>query len=209
MPFLLLPILTFFAKPNRFISRLSSAVIRAIDSLNYGLGEITKWLLPILVLSVAFSVFALSIFGLSWTKLFESAVYLHAVVIMLGAGATLLAGKHVRVDIFHSRMKPTSRALTDFCGFYLFLVPVCLIILWNSQTFIGFSWQIFEGSAEADGIKGEFLLKTLLPVFCLIMLAQGAAIAMRAVLCLTGQIEPERPPNTPALFADPEVETGI
>lgn len=209
LPFLLLPILTFFAKPDTALARFSAGVIRTIDSANYGLGEIAKWLLPILVLSVAFSVFALSIFGLSWTKLFESASYFHATVIMLGAGATLLAGQHVRVDIFHSRMKPETRAMVDFCGFYLFLMPVCLIILWNSQTFIGFSWQIFEGSAEADGIRGQFLLKTLVPLFCVMMLTQGAAIAMRAALCLTGRSEPERPPHTPPLFSDHEPEAGL
>ncbi len=185
-------------------------VIRMVDHVNYILGEMAKWLLPVLVLSVAFSVFALSIFGFSWTKLFESAAYFHSAVIMLGAGATLLAGQHVRVDIFYSRMTPGSRALVDFCGFYLFLMPVCLIILWNSQSFIGFSWQIFEGSAEADGIRGQYLLKTLLPLFCILMLAQGMAIALRAGLRLSGLDEPERPPHTPPFFEDAKTEeTGL
>lgn len=209
LPFLLLPAVILILNKNNSLSVFSAALIRTIDTVNQGIGEVAKWLLPLLVLSVAFSVFALSIFGLSWTKLFESAIYLHASVIMLGAAATLLAGQHVRVDIFHSRMSPRARALVDFCGYYLFMVPVCLVILWNSQSFIGFSWQIFEGSAEADGIRGQFLLKTLVPLFAFIILTQGMAIALRAALRLTGRAEPERPYGIPPLFEDHEPEAGI
>jgi len=192
LPALLLPLIYIFL-PN-------------INILSYGLGELTKWLLPVLVLVVAFTVFALSIFGQSWTKLFESAEYLHASIIMLGAAATLLAGQHVRVDIFHSRMGAKSRAMVDFIGYYTLLLPVCLIILWNSQSFVSFSWRIFESSSEADGIRGEFLLKTLIPLFALMMILQGFTIALRAAMCLSGQTRPERPPHTPKLFAEQELE---
>ncbi|MBC6411720.1 MAG: TRAP transporter small permease subunit [Hyphomonadaceae bacterium] len=178
--------------------------MRLIDTLNYTLGEIIKWALPLLVLSVAFSVFALSIFGLSWTKLFESAQYLHSSVIMCGAAATLLAGQHVRVDIFHARMSPEQRALIDFCGFYALLLPVCLTILWNSGSFIALSWRIFEGSAEADGIRGEFLLKTLIPLFGLFMIMQGMAIALRAAFLMGGHPCPERPGDVRPLFGQQE-----
>jgi len=206
LPFCLLPLLYIFLPNNRFIKTFSEALIRLIDSLSYIVGEIVKWGLPILVITVAVSVFALSIFGLSWTKLFESAEYLHACVIMLGAAVTLLAGQHVRVDIFHTNMSAKSRGMVDFVGFYALLLPACLIILWNSQSFISFSWKIFEGSAEADGIRGEFLLKTLIPSFCVAMILQGLAIATRAAMCLHDQAQPERPPHTPAFFTKQDME---
>ena len=206
LPVLLLPLFYLFLSNINILQSISKAIIRTIDSFSYGLGEITKWLLPILVLVVAFTVFALSIFGQSWTKLFESAEYLHATVIMLGAAATLLAGQHVRVDIFQSRMSAKSRALADFIGYYALLVPVCLIILWNSQSFISFSWRIFEASSEADGIRGEFLLKTLIPIFAIMMILQGLAIALRAAMCLSGQTRPDRPPHTPKFFSEREFE---
>lgn len=206
LPLCLLPLLYLFLSNNRFIKTFSNALVRLIDSVSYISGEVIKWGLPILVLTVAMSVFALSIFGLSWTKLFESAEYLHASVIMLGAAATLLAGQHVRVDIFHTNMSAKSKAMVDFAGFYVLLLPVCLIILWNSQSFISFSWQIFEGSAESDGIRGEFLLKTLIPIFAVGMIIQGLAITLRAAMCLTGQARPERPPHTPPFFSKQELE---
>lgn len=207
LPLLLLPALYLFLPSFPFLRRFSSSLIRLIDGFNFGVGEIMKWALPLLVLSVAFSVFAISIFGVSWAKLFESAKYLHAGVIMLGAAATLLAGQHVRVDIFHTRMSEHSKALVDFCGFYLFLVPVCLIILWSSQSFVGFSWVILEGSAETDGIRGEYLIKTLIPLFCVFMLMQGLSIALRAAMCLRGEVRPDRPKTIPPLFGEADVPT--
>ena len=206
LPALLLPLIYIFLPNNNTLQSLSKAIIRTIDSLSFGVGEISKWLLPLLVLVVAFTVFALSIFGQSWTKLFESAEYLHASVIMLGAAATLMAGQHVRVDVFHSRMNAKTRAFVDFIGFYALLLPVCLIILWNSQGFVSFAWRIFEASSEADGIRGEFLLKTLIPIFAVMMILQGLAITLRAAMCLHGQDRPDRPPHTPKFFTEQELE---
>jgi len=67
-------------------------------------------------------------------------------------------------------MSAKARALIDFIGYYALLLPVCLVILWNSQSFVSFAWRIYEGSSEADGIRGEFLLKTLIPIFALMMI---------------------------------------
>jgi len=137
-------------------------------------------LLPLLVLSVAASVFALSIFGVTTTKWLESAKYFQAFIIMLGAAATLLASQHVRVDIFHTRMSDIGKARVDL--------------------FVSFAWSIQEGSSEADGIRGVYILKTLIPIFALTMLAQGLAIATRAAMCLRGQSRPERPKSVPPFF---------
>ena len=205
-PFLLLPLLYILLPKLKLVTEVSDALIRTVDSLSYTLGELTKWLLPILVLSIAFSVFALSIFGQSWTKLSESAEYLHAAIIMLGAAATLLAGQHVRVDVFHTNMNPKARAFVDFVGYYALLLPVCLIILWNSQSFVSFAWKIFEGSAEADGIRGEFLLKTLIPIFALMMIIQGLAITLRAAMCLQSHPQPDRPAHTPRFFDNTDAQ---
>lgn len=202
LPAVFLPLLYLIWPHSQRLDALCRGLVTLIDAVSYRIGEVIKWAMPLLVLSVAFSVFALSIFGLTWTKLSESAAYFHAATIMLGAAATLLAGQHVRVDIFHSHMSETARARVDLIGFYVFLLPVSLIILWKSQSFVTFGWQIFEGSNENDGIKGVFLLKTLIPAFCLMMIAQGLSISVRAALCLHGQTQPKRPDHTPPFFHD-------
>ena len=203
-PLCTLPFILIILAGNKRLIEITMPIITLIEAVIYRLGEAVKWLLPCLVIIVAFTVFALSIFGQSWTKLFESAQYIHAALIMLGAAATLLADKHVRVDIWHSNMSAKARARVDLCGFYLFLLPVSVVILWNSQSFISSSWAIKEVSAETDGIAGVYLLKTLIPIFALTMMAQGLAIALRAAIFITGQdqyqTQPQTPPNIAPFF---------
>jgi len=200
LPFLVWPIVNLIWGRNTKIKSFSEALISLIDSLTYRLGEATKWLLPLLVLSVAASVFALSIFGVTTTKWQESARYFQALIIMLGASATLLAGQHVRVDIFFSRMTDIGKARVDLIGFYLLLVPACILLTWNAQSFVGFAWAIREGSSEADGIRGVYILKTLIPIFAISMVIQGLAIATRAAMALNGQTRPARPKGIPPFF---------
>ena len=200
LPFLAWPIvhLRFGRKP--FIRSFSEALISLIDSVIYRLGEAAKWLLPLLVLSVAASVFALSIFGVTTTKWLESARYFQAFIIMLGAATALLASQHVRIDIFHTRMSAIGKARVDLIGYLILLLPACILLVWNAQSFVSVAWSIREGSSEADGIRGVYVLKTLIPIFAITMLTQGLAIATRAAMTIQGQTRPERPKNIPPFF---------
>ncbi len=200
LPLLAWPIVHLAFGKNAFVKSFSEALISVIDSGTFRLGEAAKWLLPLLVLSVAASVFALSIFGVTTTKWLESAKYFQALIIMLGAAATLLAGQHVRVDIFFSRMQEAGKARVDLIGFYLLLAPACLLLIWNAQSFVSFAWAIREGSGEADGIRGVYILKTLIPIFAVSMLVQGLAISTRAAMALNGQNRPPRPKGVPPFF---------
>ena len=200
LPVLAWPVLHLIFGQTPIIRNLSAALISTIDNLIFYLGEAAKWLLPILVLSVAASVFALSIFGVTTTKWLESAKYLQALIIMLGAATTLLASQHVRVDIFHTRMTELGKARVELIGFFLLMLPVCILLIWDSQSFVSFSWAIREGSSEADGIRGVYILKTLIPIFAVTMLMQGLSITTRAAMCLRGQTRPARPKGFPPFF---------
>ena len=204
LPLLAWPVLHLLLGQTPIIRSLSAALISTIDHFVFYIGESAKWLLPLLVLSVAASVFALSIFGVATTKWLESAKYLQAFVIMLGAAATLLASQHVRVDIFHARMTELGKARVELLGFFLLMLPVCLLLIWDSQSFVSFAWVIREGSGEADGIRGVYILKTLIPVFAITMLMQGLAIATRAAMSLHGQTRPARPKGIPPFFDAPK-----
>lgn len=205
-PLLLLPLITLVFAREGWLHRAAWHLIELIDAVSYHIGEAVKWLLPLLVVAVVLSVVGLSIFGLSLTKLDELPLYLHASVIMLGSAATLLAGQHVRVDIFHSRLAPKGRALIDIVGYYALIIPVCITLIWMSQSFVSGAWGSLEGSAEADGIRGVFLLKSLIPAFAVLMLIQGLSIALRAVKVLRGVDRPPRPQHIAPLYG-PTPET--
>ncbi len=209
MPFLLTPLLVLVFPKSKFIRNFQTTLTQVIDGFNVQVSETVKWLLPLLVVSIAFGVIALSIFGQTWTKFDESAIYFHATVILLGSAATLLAGQHVRVDIFHASMRPKSKALVDLLGFYALMIPFCLVLIWNAQSFVGLAWSSFEGSAETDGIKGLFILKTFVSIFALMMLTQGLSLAGRATLFLRGHKLPELPERIDDPFGSEHLESGL
>ncbi|MBL4871199.1 MAG: TRAP transporter small permease subunit, partial [Robiginitomaculum sp.] len=197
---LVLPVLCLLFSKSSFLANLQYEIIQIVDGINMFIGEWAKWLLVVMVVSIAFGVIALSIFGQSSTKYDESAMYFHALVILLGSAATLLAGKHVRVDVFHSQMNIKAKAFVDLVGFYGLLIPFCIVLIWNAQSFVGLAWVSLEGSAESDGIRGVFLLKTCVSLFAVMLLAQGMAIAGRAVLLLIHRKQPPLPDNVDPLF---------
>ena len=201
MPCLAWPLIHLTFGKNQTVRSFSESLISLIDGFTYCVGEAVKWLLPVLVLTVAASVFALSIFGFTTTKWLESAKYFQAVIIMMGAAATLLAGQHVRVDIFHSQMSEKGKARVELFGYFILLMPVCILLIWNAQSFVSFAWTIREGSNETDGIRGVYILKTLIPIFAITMLVQALAIATRAAMALRGESRPARPNGVPAFFA--------
>ena len=55
-----------------------------------------------------------------------------------------------------------------------------------SLPYVARSWTIFEGSRETSGLPFVYLLKTLIPLFALLLGLQGVAQAIRAWLVLSG-----------------------
>ena len=60
-----------------------------------------------------------------------------------------------------------------------------LSLLLLSLPYVARSWAILERSRETSGLPFVYLLKTLIPVFALLLLLQGAAQAIRAAYALS------------------------
>ena len=65
-------------------------------------------------------------------------------------------------------------------GALLLLLPFMLVLLWFALPYVARSWAILERSRETSGIPAVFLLKTLIPLFAVLMALQGIAQAIRA-----------------------------
>lgn len=161
---------------ERAIRRLSPI----FDFVTRYAGRAVMWLLLVMALVQFGVVFLRYVFGVNFIYMQESITYMHGAVFLAAAGYALLTDDHVRVDIFYSQASPRRKALIDFLGTYLFLFPVCLVLLWTASLYVGNSWAVQEGSTEASGIQGVFLIKTLIPVFAVLLAMAGFCIAARA-----------------------------
>jgi TRAP-type mannitol/chloroaromatic compound transport system permease small subunit len=160
------------------------AVRRSIDRVGRAVGHGVAWVALALVMVQFFAVVMRYVFGSGWIWVEESIVYLHATLFMAGAAYTLLQDGHVRVDIFYREAGPLDRARVDLWGTIFFLWPFCALILIKGWPYVAASWGILEGSPETSGIPAVFLLKSLIPLFAVLMIVQGASMAASALLTL-------------------------
>jgi TRAP-type mannitol/chloroaromatic compound transport system permease small subunit len=157
-----------------------------LDQLAELTGRIISWLTLAMVV-ITFSVVVLRyVFESGSIALQESVTYLHAAVFMLCAAYTLKHDAHVRVDIFYQRWSARTRAWADLLGTLLLLVPVCVFIIASSLDYVAASWSILEGSQEAGGIDGVYLLKTTIPLMAVLLLLQGCALVLNRLLIIAG-----------------------
>ncbi|MGF1660631.1 MAG: TRAP transporter small permease subunit [Rubrimonas sp.] len=157
------------------------ALADALDAVNRRIGLAVRWLALGMALLQFGVVLLRYVFGISFVFLNESVLYLHGALFMLGAGFTLLVDKHVRVDIFYARRSPRGRAAIDVFGALAFLSPALLLTLWWSWPSVRRAWAILEGPISVGGVPASFLLKSLIPAFCVLLLLQGFAILLRDV----------------------------
>jgi TRAP-type mannitol/chloroaromatic compound transport system permease small subunit len=161
------------------------AIADRIDRLTTLIGRAAAWLCLFIVFAQFTVVLMRYGLGAGAAKLTESILYAHAALFMLAAAWTLREGRHVRVDIFYADASPRRKALVDLFGSLLLLIPFALSLLLLSLPYVARSWAILERSRETSGLPFVYLLKTLIPVFALLLLLQGAAQAIRAAYALS------------------------
>jgi len=152
-----------------------------IDNTNRFVGKLLAWLVLLMVVVQFAVVVARYVFGVGSLYAQESVVYMHAFLFMLAAAYTLSEDGHVRVDIFYRSASPRYKAWVNLLGAAVLLIPVSIVIVTGSWPYVANSWRILEGSMEVSGIPGVFLLKTAIPVFGIMIGAQGLVMALRSL----------------------------
>ncbi|MEA3412678.1 MAG: TRAP transporter small permease subunit [Pseudomonadota bacterium] len=160
---------------------------RGLDGINAWIGPAIAWF-TLATVVVTFLVVVLRYgFDLGWIAMQESVTYLHATVFMVGAAYTLQRDAHVRVDIFYRKFGPRGRAWVDLLGTVLFLFPLCVFLIWSSWDYVRVSWLLQEGSREAGGLPGVYLLKTLIPLMSVLLIVQGLAILAGSLVTIASR----------------------
>jgi TRAP-type mannitol/chloroaromatic compound transport system permease small subunit len=165
--------------------RFALGLANGIDRLTAAIGRAAAWLTLAIVLVQFGLVVARYVFSAGSVPVTESVIYGQAALVTLTAAWTLCAGGHVRVDIFYADASPRRRALIDLVGSVLLLLPFMLTLLWLSVPYALRSWDILERSQETGGLPLVFVLKTMIPLFALMMALQGVVQAIRAAAVLT------------------------
>jgi TRAP-type mannitol/chloroaromatic compound transport system permease small subunit len=160
-------------------------VLAGIEAFIDWSGRTVSWLSVVLVLVTFVVVVLRYVFDSGSIALQEVTNYLHASVFLIGMAYTMQHNAHVRVDIFYSRFSKQTKAWVDLFGAVFMLLPFMLFISWISWEYIADSWSVLEGSREAGGLPGVFLLKSLILVMTfLLSLQAGTQIARNIEIIL-------------------------
>jgi TRAP-type mannitol/chloroaromatic compound transport system permease small subunit len=170
--------------------------VRAVDRLNRVVGIVGAALIPAAVVLCA--AVALLRYGAAFGRVWMQELY----VVLAGVSFMILLARvhgldgHVRVDILWRRWSERRRALVDLLGNLLFVLPWTVVLIWSSWGFVRLSWSVLEPSAQAGGLPGLFLVKSVIPLAAFLLLLQGLAGAARALLRLAGRPDPLGPAGT-------------
>lgn len=154
---------------NDVINKLESHVARLLSALAHLSGR----LLLVLVAVQFVIVVARYLLAVNFLWLQELLVYIHASIFMLAIAWGVVCNRHVRIDVFWSRFTKSGRRRLERVGTALLLMPMMVAIFITSAPYVVQSWVTLEGSPEISGLPGLFLLKTLLPVFALLLVLAG------------------------------------
>jgi TRAP-type mannitol/chloroaromatic compound transport system permease small subunit len=164
--------------------KILAGLMQMINGLNKAVGYTLAWLALGIVL-ICFSVVVERYF-FSNTRLWAQDLYiwLNGAMFTGVAGLALYRGDHVRVDIFYRAANKRRKAIADFIGVVLFLLPFMYVVYTYSLSFVQRSWRLFEGSANVGGMPGLFVLKSFIIVFAVLVALQGISMIIRSILIL-------------------------
>jgi TRAP-type mannitol/chloroaromatic compound transport system permease small subunit len=82
----------------------------------------------------------------------EAQSFIYALGFLIGLSFCVENDSHIRIDIFHDRFKPRTKAWIDFIGILFFLIPYVTVILIYSVPMIEYSLQTGEQSTSPGGL---------------------------------------------------------
>ncbi len=163
---------------------MTRRVATALDAVNNWTGRAVSWLTFILVLVTVWDVLARYFFKSGSVALQELEWHLFSVIFLLAAGYTLRRDGHVRVDVVYSKLSAKWKAVIDFAGSILFLLPFCFLIIFTSIGFIESSWNAGEGSGDPGGLPARYLLKAMIPIGFSLLALQGISLALQSAMTI-------------------------
>jgi TRAP-type mannitol/chloroaromatic compound transport system permease small subunit len=179
---------------NRRIPAPLLGIARSIDAVNERVGRAVLWLVLAVTLISAANALMRYGFGMSSNAWLEIQWYLFGAIFLLAAGYTLKHNGHVRVDVLYGRWPPRARAWIDLLGAALFLLPLCVLMVWLSWHGFIESFQRGELSSDAGGLI-RWPVRLLIPLGFALLGLQGVSELIKRVAFLRGQGElPHEPP---------------
>jgi len=137
-------------------------------------GLITAFLLVLMILNVAYDVFMRYLFHDSSIAMQELEWHEFAVIMLYGTGYALRHNAHVRVDFLYDNFSPKKKAWINILGVIFFLLPLAVLVIYSSYSFVMDAYTSNEISQDPGGLPYRWIIKAQIPfafiflIFCAI-----------------------------------------
>ena len=158
--------------------------------MNEKFGHIANWLVLLACLISAGNATSRYLFSASSNAWLEVQWYMFTGMVMFGGAYTLKMNEHVRVDLFYGIFPEKVRIWIDIIGGFLFLLPICVILIYFTWPWFVDSWRIGESSSNAGGLI-RWPVKLLMPVGFALMALQGISEIIKRIAALEHVIDIE------------------
>jgi len=133
------------------MKRLIELALR-IDRFNDRVASVAKWSIAAACAISASNAAIRYGFNFSSNAFLEIQWYLFAVCVMFGTAQVLRVNEHVRVDILYNLYPSKAKVWVDIMGMCLFLMPMCLLIIWLILPLVTQQFLTGETSSNAGGL---------------------------------------------------------
>ena len=159
-----------------------------IDSMSRFIGRWVIWLILASTVISAVNAVIRKAFNYSSNAFLELQWYLFAASFLLAAGYTLLNNEHVRIDVVVGRFSKRVQTWIDVFGFVVFLLPMCLTVLYYGVPFFLQALRSGEMSPNAGGLM-LWPVYALMPLGFFLLLLQGVSELIKRLAFLQGLID--------------------
>jgi len=191
-----------------------NSFLHYIDNLSSWVGKAFGWCIVVLTLATCYEVFVRYLLDSPTTWAFDMSVQMYGALFMMSGAYTLSRNAHVRADVVHRLLPIKVQAGVDLALYILFLAPGVFALIYYGYEFAADSWRYKEVSWSSPARVQIYFFKTLIPIAGTLVLLQGFAEAVRAVVCLrTGAYPPRladvEETETMSLHASEDVTKSI
>jgi TRAP-type mannitol/chloroaromatic compound transport system permease small subunit len=124
----------------------------SVDAFSNLIGKLIRWLVLASVLISAGNAIIRKAFNISSNGFLEIQWYLFAGVFLLGSGFAFMRNVHVRIDFISGKLSKRTNTVIDILGIVIFIIPLCLMMVWLSWPLFSTALATGEMSQNAGGL---------------------------------------------------------
>ncbi len=170
------------------LKKIENIMDRIIDAVGYIVGILLIWL----IINVVWDVVMRYVFHNSSIGMQELEWHTFSVIMLYGTGYALRHNAHVRVDFLYERLSLSKQAWINILGTIFFLLPLALLVIDGSFSFVMDSYTTHEISEDPGGLTHRWIIKAQIPLAFGFLIFCAADFLLHNINILRG-LEPQLP----------------